>query len=313
MALSLALCAAALTRAHTASAQTAPPPSPAVLAEARTLFDQGITAADAGRYADAVTAFERSQSLRSSPVVLHNLAMAYRGVGRLQDAVSAFERYLQNPGPRATPANIAEMQRNLEAVRAEIPQLRFAVQPASATVQLDGRVIADRAVPLSLDPGRHVVEVNADDHRSFRVEFDLQRAERRLVEATLEQLPTDGRIAIDSNVANARIAVDDTFVGTQLASVTATPGEHTVVVTAPGYRPLRRTVQVGRHGVSRVTMVLQRTPGLPTWAIVSIVAGSVVAVAGITTVVAVIADDRTRDRFVPPVAPSLWGEIAFPQ
>ncbi len=302
------LCASVLlslvTASEVSSAQAQDPTR-----EARALFDQGIAASDAGRYADAVVAFERSMQLRASPVVLRNLAVAYRGVGRLLDSARAFEQYFSNPGARATAEDIARLRVEFEAIQREIPELRFAVAPAGASVQIDGRAVTDLTAALRVDPGRHVIEAHLDDHGDERVELDLQRSERRTVTLTLRPLPADGRVSIETNVSAARIELDGALVGTQSALVSAAPGEHRVVVSAAGYAVLRRTVTVGRHGVARVSIVLQRVQGFPPWAIATIVGGSLVAV-GVATAVIV---DRTRDTFVRPQPPSFWGEVAFPQ
>lgn len=304
-AIACALTVAAL--ASGASAQAAPSAESA--REARALFDQGIAASDAGRYADAVVAFERSMQLRASPVVLRNLAIAYRGVGRLLDAARAFEQYFANPGARATAEDLARLRAEYDGMQREIPELRFRVVPEGASVTVDGRAVSDRAAALRIDPGQHVIEARAEDHEPHRETIELQRAERREFTASLRLLAADGRVSIESNVANARIELDGALVGTQSAESAATPGVHSITVTAPGYRPLRRSVTVGRHGVARVSIVLQRAQGFPPWAIATIVGGSLVA-AGVATWIIV---DRTRDRFVAPEPPTYWGEVAFPQ
>jgi hypothetical protein len=292
---------AALLHAAVAGAQD-------VTREARALFEQGVAASDGGRYADAVQLFERSMQLRASPVVLRNLAIAYRGVGRLIDAARAFEQYFANPGARATPEDLAQLRAEFEGIVRDIPELRFEVSPGAATLSVDGRAVSDRTAALRIDPGTHVIEAGAEDFSPQRIELQLQRGERRRVTVTLAQRTADGRVAIETNVPNARIELDGALAGTQTADLPASPGEHTLVVSAPGYRPLRRTVTVGRHGTARVSVVLQRSPGFPPWATATIVGGSLVAV-GIATWIIV---DRTRDPFVPPTGPTYWGEVAFP-
>jgi hypothetical protein len=279
-----------------------------VTREARGLFEQGVAASDAGRYAEAVQLFERSQQLRASPVVLRNLAVAYRGVGRLIDASRAFEQYFANPGARATAEDLTRLRAERDAIVAEIPELRFEVSPSSATISIDGRALGDRGAPLRIDPGIHVIEATAEDFSPQRIELNVQRGERRVVSVSLAQRAADGRVAIETNVPNAQLELDGARVGTQTADVAATPGSHTLVVSAPGYRPLRRAVTVGRHGTARVSVVLQRTPGFPAWATATIVGGSLVAV-GVASWIIV---DRTRDPFVPPSGPNYWGEVAFP-
>lgn len=307
--LSLGACALLVALTALASAAQAQPSDP-VAREARSLFDQGIAASDAGRYAEAVTHFERSLQLRASPAVLRNLAVAYRGVGRLLDAQRTFEQYFANPGARVTAEELAQLRADFEALRREIPELTLEVTPADAAVLLDGRALANRGPTLRVDPGRHVFEAQAPEHAPQRLEVELARSERRTLALRLAPLPPDGRVAVESNVPNARIELDGRFVGSQSVNLEVAPGAHAVVVTAQGYQPVRRSVTAGRHGLLRMSIVLERTPGLPPWAVGTIVVGTLAVTAGVATAVGV---TLTRGSFVMPSPPAFWGELTVPR
>src|SRR5262249_44522991 len=64
--------------------------------EARALAEQGFTAFDAGRYDDAIAAFEAARALAPTPGLLYNLAQAYRlkGSAFCSQAQSLYEQYL---------------------------------------------------------------------------------------------------------------------------------------------------------------------------------------------------------------------------
>lgn len=72
-------------------------------AQARAAFDRGIADVDAGRFANAVAAFEESYRLRPAAVVLYNLASAYTRMGRHQQAIATYERYLSEGAPASPP------------------------------------------------------------------------------------------------------------------------------------------------------------------------------------------------------------------
>lgn len=308
--LSAACASTALLESHTAHAQTAPHQDHA--AEARTLFEQGVAHADGGRYAEAITAFERSYALRESPVVLHNLAMAYRGVGRLLEAITTFERFFQNPGSRITPERLAELRREFDALRAEVPELNFAVTPAGARVSVDGREVTARLDHFQVDPGEHAIEVSLDDYVTQRSTVRAERSVHSPVAIQLVQSPADAQLLIQSNVSSAVISLDGRVVGQQQVSTHAEPGTHDVAVNAAGYRPVSRRVTVGRHGTVRVEMVLQRNEsrlGL----VVGISVGGAVAAGAIIGALAYVAN-----QWPAPMAlaqpPNDWGvEITVPR
>ncbi len=305
-ALTLVLSLVSMTVATTtlpsvACAQTAPR-DPA--AEARTLFDQGVANADGGRYAEAITAFERSYALRASPVVLHNLAMAYRGVGRLLEAIQTFERFFQNPGTRITAERLAELRREFEALRGEVPALNFAVSPANARLSIDGREVTDARDRVQVDPGEHAVEVSLDDYVTQRITVTAERSSHRSVQLQLVQSPADAQLLVESNVERAAISLDGRNVGQQRVSVHADPGDHEVTVNAAGYRPVTRRVTVGRHGTVRVDMIMQRVEGVRGW-IVGLSIGGAVAVGAVITA-AVIIGNQWPDPAPLAVPPNYW-------
>jgi hypothetical protein len=297
---------------HNCYAQTAPRDRVDHSAEARALFEQGVAHADGGRYSEAITAFERSYALRESPVVLHNLAMAYRGVGRLLIAIETFERFFQNPGSRITPERLAELRRELEALKAEVPELNFAVTPANARVSIDGREVTSDRDRVRVDPGEHAVEVSLDDYVTQRLTVSAERSAHRSVQVQLVESPADAQLLVESNVDQAAISLDGRNVGQQRVSVHAEPGSHEVTVNAAGYRPVTRRVTVGRHGTVRVDMIMQRVEGVRGW-IIGLSIGGAVAVGATIAAVAVVANQWPAPA---PLAtpPNYWNvEITVPR
>lgn len=109
------------------------------MAEARTAFEHGAAALEAGRFEEAAAAFERSRSISDLAVVEYDLGLAYRGAGHRAQAVAAFERYLANPEPDASADDIAAIRRALTELRDELrsspysnPEPAASAAPASA-------------------------------------------------------------------------------------------------------------------------------------------------------------------------------------
>lgn len=261
--------------AHTALAQRGPNP-------ARDAFERGISALEAQRYVDALSAFEESYRLRPSPVALYNVAVAQRGLGRIREAIATFERYLEAPERGIDRARLASIRAELNALRAQIVNLRLTLAPATATVQVDGRPATVGADGLTLDPGRHIIEVSADGHRPSRREVDLRPGSTVVLDVTLESLGF-GRLVIAPSVETALVRVDGREWGSGVVDRLIAPGEHEIEVRAPRFDPFRRTVRVSSESVSRVdARLLVEGSGTRAWLVPTLIVAGVV-VAGATT------------------------------
>jgi hypothetical protein len=146
---------------------------PSVANDARQAFDRGLVALRDGRYNDALIALEESQRLRPSPVVTYNLGLVHRALGHYVEAIDAFQNYLDAPEEgadseriRATRTAVLDLQRSLVT-------LLLDVEPPAARVSIDGRVRSVVSAGLTLDPGHHVVEVNASGFSPYHHDVTL--------------------------------------------------------------------------------------------------------------------------------------------
>ena len=71
-------------------------PSAEVLEVARSLFREGVEAAQAGRWEEARQRFARVLSLRAAPLVRFNLAVASRNVGRFVEAIDQYRQFVRS-------------------------------------------------------------------------------------------------------------------------------------------------------------------------------------------------------------------------
>jgi tetratricopeptide (TPR) repeat protein len=86
----LALTLALLEATSSAHAEPAAEADPA----ARAAFEQGASAYEHGRFAEALAAFERSYALSHHPKLLFNIGRAADGDGQAERAISAYDAYL---------------------------------------------------------------------------------------------------------------------------------------------------------------------------------------------------------------------------
>src|SRR4051794_36245020 len=68
-------------------------PAGAEVPEAKNHYDRGIVQYNLGHFTDAITEFEKAYELDPSPVLLFNLAQAYRQAGDTDRAIFFYRRY----------------------------------------------------------------------------------------------------------------------------------------------------------------------------------------------------------------------------
>ena len=182
----LALLGAALLLPATA-ARAQDEPTPEETALARSLFQQGMAAVEAGDYETAADRLGRALEIRDSAVVRTNYALALIELGHFVEASEHLEVVVRTSEEGSDARRIAEER--LAEVRARFGRLQIDVTGAleGVEVQLDGDPVpaAGLGVPQPADPGEHIVS--------------LSRGAREL---TLEEVTvTEGQLATVALVA----------------------------------------------------------------------------------------------------------------
>jgi tetratricopeptide (TPR) repeat protein len=99
---------------------------------ARAAFEEGRRAYNLGRWQEAVDGFERAYKLTGDPVLLFNLAQAYRQAGRVAQAIGSYRAYLREAGDSPNRALAQAKLRELEEAQRGAPSHPTA-DPANAT------------------------------------------------------------------------------------------------------------------------------------------------------------------------------------
>lgn len=147
-------------------------PDPAVLAEARRLFTEGVAHTQAQRWTEATTSFRAALELHAAPTIRYNLAAALVELGHHREATEQIDRVLADA---ETPPNIAELSRALsERIRRETAMLTIAIEGEAegAGVVLDSEPLEPawlaREIPVA--PGAHTVSAVRDGQTVAEVE-----------------------------------------------------------------------------------------------------------------------------------------------
>jgi PEGA domain len=253
-----ALSAASLCHAQAVSSA----PSPAQVAEARSLFQSGIRLVEQERWGEALEYFRRSRAIAARPSTVFNIGSVLVRLGRMAEAIETLEEFVRISDARQNATERAEAQRLLVDARAARVSFALSTNVADARVFVDGALVegagAERA--LQLDPGSHTVRITAEGHeeQSFSISFLPGQQQARAV--VLRPMPT--RINLTVTPTTARVSLDGTHRG-DVRTFDVAPGSHALSLRAEGYLPLDRSVDVRLGQSLTLDLALSRRPATP--------------------------------------------------
>ena len=187
--------ALAWTAASTARAQLDRPttdPSDSDRAQAREVYERGLTHVEAGRWADALEAFSAAYRLSGVGAALFNAATAMRALGRNVEARDALDRLLAEHDDLEETARVVALQMR-EEVAARIAILELAGIPEGASdlaLRVDASPVVDtgaRPLEIEVDPGYRRLAVESRTLGRFAWEGDVGEGARVPVEVELER------------------------------------------------------------------------------------------------------------------------------
>lgn len=175
-----------------AGAQGPCTPNRSELEEARALFVAGSAAVEAGRWADAISSFERAYALSCAASALYNLALARRALGRHREARDDFDRLLRDhPDMPPELRRSATTYRQEEAARVAVLELTGIAPDANPDVRFDGAPIltGERPILIETNAGSHSLVAQIPEHRPFLWDGTLGDGQRETIEVRFVPLP----------------------------------------------------------------------------------------------------------------------------
>lgn len=167
--------------------------------EARALFSEADRAIDEGRFAEARDLLTRSLEARPHPATAFNLGVALRGTGQLHRAVEVFDAILGGRYGAIRDEQRREVETLRASVRGDFASITVAACDDSGALEsplttfLDGQRQADLSActleELSVDPGEHVLRIEAPGFEPVEASFAVPAAGRHEVRAVLVALP----------------------------------------------------------------------------------------------------------------------------
>ena len=196
-----ACCLGVETAAGQARAWPVPddPPTDEELDRARALYELGTEAAEAHRWADALSSFEQSYALSGASPALYSIGFALRVLGRFREARDAFDQLL-TLHPEVEPSIRQEAERLRQEVAARVAVLSLVGlpdPPPLASVRIDAETVADdgeRPLNVETDPGHHVLLVELAGHEPFEWDGNVAPGDRQAVQVALAPRDEGGTI-----------------------------------------------------------------------------------------------------------------------
>lgn len=191
----IAAVAAALLAAEGAAHAQARRPSTAEQLLAESLFTEGRTLMDQGRYPEACAKLAESQRLDPGGGTLLNLGVCHEKEGKVGTAYAELDAALAQATQEGRKDRVELARARIAALTPRLPRLsvRVLAEAPDLEVKVDGVVLRKPAwgVATVVDPGAHHVEASAPGRVGFSVTLNVGEAEKRSVEVPA-LAPADG-------------------------------------------------------------------------------------------------------------------------
>jgi tetratricopeptide (TPR) repeat protein len=178
-------------------------------ARARTHFNQGVADYDAGRYREALAAFEQAYRAAPHPTVRVNMANCFEQLGQYVEALFNYRRFLEESGANVTPEQRSEVEQAIARIEPKVGTLVIKVEPRQATLTIDGKEA--RRSPdgtLQLVAGLHYLSASAPGHVTVERSVDVKGGAQTPVSINLSE-ESAVPVAASSAAEPLDVATDD--------------------------------------------------------------------------------------------------------
>jgi hypothetical protein len=239
---------ATLACASAARAEDTPPSPPATTPEerARDLKSLGDRAMDAGRPADALTAYTEAYRISPDPALLYNRGRALLALGEYPDALAEVEKF-DEAAPADLKARVPGLPKLLAELRQKVSTLSLTCAAPGARVRLRDRTLGSCPLrgPVRGAAGKATLEVSSEAYFPYSREVELPPGGLVSLEVVLVSRTTSGILVVKSPVAGTAVSVDGARAGVVPVEITVQPGSHRVELVHDGYNRAETTTLVG--------------------------------------------------------------------
>lgn len=169
---------------------------------AKEMLTEAIADEKAGKCADALEVLRQIIQIQESGEALLHMGECMTRTGKLVDALKTWEHAEDVARTEKDRATQQALLPKLAALRERIPAVALQI-PAEAkgvAIKVDGQavVLSRVSVPLSLDPGEHTIEAEAEGRAPFSTKITLAEKESKVVPVELPQVASSTPLTVRS-------------------------------------------------------------------------------------------------------------------
>jgi hypothetical protein len=236
----------ALLAPHGAMAQEDPAKE-----RAKQLFIQGSQHYQAGRFEQALVAFEQANAIKPHPLMLYNIAQVQEAMGRAPEALTTWKKYLAT-----SPEDRDEPEQRIAALEAELQRnwstIQVVTDPPGATLWIGAKTEPPKGqspLTVQLPAGSHTFILEKPGYspasRPLRVEGGKSPQLR------ISLTPILPVVIVNTRPPGAKVSIDGDAGGPAPRQAALPPGKHTATITLDGFAETTREFELtGAHSAN---------------------------------------------------------------
>ncbi len=230
--------------------------------EADHLFTLGAERYQANDFKAALEYFLASNRLARNRNVMFNIARCYEMLKRFPDAYKYYQRTLEEETDAAARARITDA---MKKIAPSVALLKVETEPAGALIYLNRKDLGDRGrspQTMALPPGSYTVIATLDGYEDATAwKIEVRVGSERAVKLNLARVIGTVRIE-GANGADVKLDAENAeTLCVAPCDAAVPPGQHTLIITKPGFRPARPIVNVRASEITVVKPQLEPVTG----------------------------------------------------
>jgi hypothetical protein len=180
------------------------------------------------------------------PAGTHLVVISKEGFEEAEESVTVAQRRTASISPQLTVSS---------------GEITIVTNPPGAQIFIDGRPYGASPVTATLTVGQHTYTVKSPGADPYESTFEMKDGALLRRTVTLRGAPelVTGIVEVRTIPPGATVFSDTGPVGTPTpTSFRLRAGHHTLIISSPGYRPIRRDIEVPREGSLQVQETLPR-------------------------------------------------------
>jgi outer membrane receptor protein involved in Fe transport len=230
--------------------------------EADHLFSLGAERYQANDFKGALQYFLASNRLVRNRNVEFNIARSYEHLRQFPDAYRYYQRALEDETDAGAKGRIKDA---MGRIQQSVALLKIETDPPGATVYLDRKDLGDRGKTpqtMALASGTYTVIAELEGYEDARSKaIEVRTGSEKSVSLKLTRIVGTLRLTGAAGASVHLDTEDSPVLCVVPCEALAPPGQHTLVLTKPGFRTTRQTVQIKANAINAVKTDIEAETG----------------------------------------------------